>query len=278
MHRLQARVRTWAELTEDLLLSPAAGGDTDRIAALLTSGFGAESVSLNRREPDGRHALTLWTVDRDRLPVLDAVQLAVATHPDLLDHHPLLRWFGMTGTVQPQSLGRVPLDRVAGPGTPAVLEVLETLDIRQQLALPVMVAGREHEAFVLARPGTRDFADDDLLLASLVQGFLRVLRLQARVLAPHAAAPDAATVTERERAVLLLAAEGRTAAGIAHALGMAPRTAEKHLERAYRKLGVRDRVSAVRVGQESGVLPAPRAALGIPTPRQGHRAVRLVGA
>ena len=53
-------------------------------------------------------------------------------------------------------------------------------------------------------------------------------------------------ITPREVAVLSFCAEGMTTASAARRLGISPRTAEKHLENAYRKLGVQDRVSALR--------------------------------
>jgi DNA-binding NarL/FixJ family response regulator len=52
-------------------------------------------------------------------------------------------------------------------------------------------------------------------------------------------------LTERERAVLLLVAQGRTNRAIGHALEVSPRTVAKHLEHVYRKLDVSCRVQAV---------------------------------
>jgi DNA-binding NarL/FixJ family response regulator len=52
-------------------------------------------------------------------------------------------------------------------------------------------------------------------------------------------------LTERERAVLALVAEGRTNRAIGHALELSPRTVAKHLEHVYRKLDVSCRVQAV---------------------------------
>lgn len=60
-------------------------------------------------------------------------------------------------------------------------------------------------------------------------------------------------LTERELAVLLLVAEGRTNRAIGHALEVSPRTVAKHLENAYRKLDVSCRVQAV-----AHLIPQPR--------------------
>jgi DNA-binding NarL/FixJ family response regulator len=61
-------------------------------------------------------------------------------------------------------------------------------------------------------------------------------------------------LTGRELAVLRLLADGHTGFGIARRLGMAPRTVDKHLENAYRKLGVHDRLTAVRVAAGLGLV------------------------
>jgi DNA-binding CsgD family transcriptional regulator len=52
-------------------------------------------------------------------------------------------------------------------------------------------------------------------------------------------------LTQREREVLALVAEGCTNQAIGHALEVSPRTVAKHLEHAYRKLEVSGRVQAV---------------------------------
>jgi ATP/maltotriose-dependent transcriptional regulator MalT len=52
-----------------------------------------------------------------------------------------------------------------------------------------------------------------------------------------------------------LVAEGRTAAAVARRLQIAERTVHEHLQHAYAKLGVSDRVSAVLRAHAAGVLP-----------------------
>jgi DNA-binding NarL/FixJ family response regulator len=66
--------------------------------------------------------------------------------------------------------------------------------------------------------------------------------------------------------VLHLMADGLTAVAIGHRLSMSPRTVEKHLQSVYRKLDVRDRVSAVREAQ----------ALGFIRPLSPERRLRLL--
>ena len=61
-------------------------------------------------------------------------------------------------------------------------------------------------------------------------------------------------LTEREREVLAVAAEGLTAREIAERLGVRERTVTTHLGRIYGKLGVGTRVAAIRVAALSGLV------------------------
>ena len=61
-------------------------------------------------------------------------------------------------------------------------------------------------------------------------------------------------LTEREREVLSVAAEGLTARQIAGRLGVRERTVTTHLGRIYGKLGVGTRVAAIRVAARSGLV------------------------
>jgi DNA-binding NarL/FixJ family response regulator len=62
------------------------------------------------------------------------------------------------------------------------------------------------------------------------------------------------TLTEREREVLSVAAEGLTAREIAERLGVRERTVTTHLARIYGKLGVRNRLSAIRAATRAGLV------------------------
>lgn len=63
-------------------------------------------------------------------------------------------------------------------------------------------------------------------------------------------------VTERERSVLALAAQGLTARQIANRLGLSERTVTTHLDHIYRKLGVSGRVAAISEGARLGLVAA----------------------
>jgi DNA-binding NarL/FixJ family response regulator len=61
-------------------------------------------------------------------------------------------------------------------------------------------------------------------------------------------------LTEREREVLSVAAEGLTARQIADRLGVRERTVTTHLARIYGKLGVGTRLAAIRLAARSGLV------------------------
>jgi ATP/maltotriose-dependent transcriptional regulator MalT len=61
-------------------------------------------------------------------------------------------------------------------------------------------------------------------------------------------------LTARELEVLRLVARGFTAVACGHVLRISPATVRKHLEHAYDKLGVHDRLLAVERARQLGVL------------------------
>lgn len=61
-------------------------------------------------------------------------------------------------------------------------------------------------------------------------------------------------LTDREREVLVVAAEGLTARQIATRLGVRERTITTHLARIYGKLGVGSRLAAIRLAAQSGLV------------------------
>ncbi len=90
---------------------------------------------------------------------------------------------------------------------------------------------------------------DNYLSPSIPEHLLRASEAPEKVTAdPYG------TLTERERQVFQLVAEGKTAAQIARALFISPRTAELHRGRVMDKLGVRNQSELVLFAVRQGVL------------------------
>jgi DNA-binding NarL/FixJ family response regulator len=68
------------------------------------------------------------------------------------------------------------------------------------------------------------------------------------------AEPERPVLTERERAVLVAVAAGKTSAQISQELWITEHTTKFHLTRIYRKLGVPNRAAAVRYAIEAGIV------------------------
>jgi DNA-binding CsgD family transcriptional regulator len=99
--------------------------------------------------------------------------------------------------------------------------------------------------------GDREFSERDRTVLRLLYPYL-LNAARAREARP--AVRDAAqSLSARERQVLAELARGRTSRGIGEALGISPRTVDKHLERIFEKLGVRTRAAAVAIALGPGL-------------------------
>ncbi|MDP9791813.1 DNA-binding CsgD family transcriptional regulator [Catenuloplanes nepalensis] len=97
-------------------------------------------------------------------------------------------------------------------------------------------------------------------LSAEVTTLARRLGLRGTVAGFAPAAPGAQLLTEREREVLRLVAEGLSNARIAAQLYISPKTASVHVSRIIAKLEVANRVEAAAVAHRLGLLDAPPAA------------------
>ena len=257
--------REWLELVGHVLVTPLTVLPEDRIAAALTATFDASACCFHNR-PDPR-----TVIQRIYPPTMfsTAVQAEwVRLSIEAPTCHPLVRYYLATGDLAPQQVADVP-SSLAGPRARAQwAELSRGHGIEHQLAIPLPPSSEGPRWFVLGRPET--FAEERMRLARRVQMLIAGLDRQAAALRHwqrRATQPDAGAVasdvrlTPRELSVLMLVSDGLTAAAVARRLVVAERTVHKHLERAYAKLGVSDRVSAVLRAHRLGILPEPALAM-----------------
>ncbi len=104
-----------------------------------------------------------------------------------------------------------------------------------------------------------------VFLALVAAGFLglgiwvgwRLFRGEPRagVFTPNERAQSSLGITEREREVLLLLADGRSNKEIAARLGLSPNTVKTHVARLFAKLKVVRRTEAILLARELELLP-----------------------
>jgi two-component system, NarL family, response regulator NreC len=151
------------------------------------------------------------------------------------------------------------------------LEVLKQVRHRSPKTRMVVLSMQSAEPYVVEafRSGAtgyvlKDSAPDELIYA------IRQALIDVRYLSPKLpdrliiamtepagrAEPDAyESLTDREREVFQMAAEGKTAAEIARILSISPRTAELHRGRMMNKLGLRSQTDLVRHAVKRGIVP-----------------------
>ncbi|GIU98286.1 MAG: DNA-binding response regulator [Actinomycetota bacterium] len=133
----------------------------------------------------------------------------------------------------------------------------------------ILAMGANAEPAAISRAlflGADGFVDKNLDPVEFLQALRAAARGEMVLAAPPSVALGAVArtldrrrelevrLTEREREVLEVAAEGLTARQIADRLGVRERTVTTHLARIYGKLGVGNRLSAIRVAARSGLV------------------------
>jgi DNA-binding NarL/FixJ family response regulator len=141
--------------------------------------------------------------------------------------------------------------------TPARVLVLTTFD-RDEIVYDAMKAGASGFLLKSVPPAKladaiRTVADGDALLAPTVTRRL-VEQFVSRPSPGNATPPEVAQLTEREREVLQLIARGRSNAEIAAGLVVSEATVKTHVNRVFSKLSLRDRVQAVVLAYETGLV------------------------
>jgi DNA-binding NarL/FixJ family response regulator len=178
---------------------------------------------------------------------LEAVRLAIGLHPDVLIVDVMMP--GLSGLeVTRQVCQRLPSTRV----------------------LVLSMSGNEAHVLEALRSGATGYVLKNVSLIELMQAVHSVaagrrylslplseliFEVQAQRVEIDEIVDPYETLTTREREVLHLAAEGRTNAEIAAALGISPRTVETHRGNLMRKLGLRTLTDLIRYALRRGILP-----------------------
>jgi two-component system response regulator NreC len=152
------------------------------------------------------------------------------------------------------------------------LEVVRQLKREQSPTKVVILSMHADEPYVMEalRNGACGYVLKDCTAADLVQAVRTVAAgrrylspvLQERALTGYVEHPGASdldvyeTLTNRERLVFQLAAEGKTSGEIATALFISPRTAETHRANLMRKLSLRSQTDLVRFAIRRGIIAA----------------------
>lgn len=181
----------------------------------------------------------------------EAIRLAGETRPDVI----------LMDVRMPGTDGVAATARLTGAENPPKIIILTTYDLEEPL-------------YAALRAGASGFLLKDVRPADLVEA-IRVVAGGEALLAPTATrrlldrfvatdvTPPAPTgrlreLTEREREVLALLARGASNAEIAGRLVVTEATVKTHVSAILRKLGVRDRVQAVVLAYDLGLVrPRP---------------------
>jgi len=177
---------------------------------------------------------------------LEAVQLVEKLRPNVL----------VVDLVMPELNGREVLKQVKerSPTTCCIVLSMQSADIYVVEALKAGALG-----YVLKETGPSELVN---ALHQVISG-QRYLSpgiseesIDALLETTQKSTPDPyQTLTNREREVFQMAAEGKTATEIAKILSISPRTAELHRGRMMSKLGLRSQTELVRYAVKRGITP-----------------------
>lgn len=132
-------------------------------------------------------------------------------------------------------------------------EVCERLREESPITRVLLISGAGRIAPHAARAaGASGFISKDWGAVDVARA-VRMVGLGMTVFEPQSERP-ASELSEREREVLDLVAEGATNREIAGRLFLSPHTVKEHTSAVYRKLGVRNRAEAVQRAQRLGLL------------------------
>jgi DNA-binding CsgD family transcriptional regulator len=200
------------------------------------------TVNFSEVAADGRHATTVAREDRLMEPD------AVAAYLELRDQHPAGRRLRDAGAApRPLAISQV-TDEETFRAANLYRGLYRQLGMLDQLLVPI--AAQDRTVTLAIGRAAWGFTRQELQLAGLLQRVITTAHHwqleRERLLGggPDAEGDLLAALTRRQAEVMRLVLSGRTNDGVARDLGISTRTVAKHLEAAYRRLGVRTRSEA----------------------------------
>jgi DNA-binding NarL/FixJ family response regulator len=183
----------------------------------------------------------------------EALELTRAHHPDIV-----LMDIRMPGTDGLAATSAICADPELAATRVLILTTFETEDyVAQALRAGASgFLGKDVTADTLLA-GLRTVASGEALLSPAATRTLITNFLMSPAPDAHLAPPQRLSeLTDREREVMGLAAEGRSNTEIAEILTLSPLTVRTHIHRAMMKLGARDRAQLVVIAYQTGLVQA----------------------
>ena len=255
--------REWLDFVSDLVSRPLLRWPDEQVTRLLIETFDATAGAFFVQTEDSPLQMRQWPPE---LFVERRAELYDWTvHEAPLDH-PLLRYYLGTGDIRAMQVDDVPAPFADARCMSRFHELIRYFlseDVRVQVSIPLTMSPRVNRALLIGRADRLTVEEVQLsrrlqrLLASLDRQISTFSRWSSRCGPGAADAVRAVHLTPREIAVLELLSAGLTAASIGRRLHIAEGTVHKHLQHCYAKLGVTDRLAAVRKAQHIGLLLRP---------------------
>ncbi|WP_239342440.1 helix-turn-helix transcriptional regulator [Frankia sp. CiP3] len=157
-----------------------------------------------------------------------------------MHRHPLIRRYVNTSDRRPLAVtDLVPLLR--WKSSAAGSDIHAALDFYDHIAIPMESPRGTMRSFALGRSDGGPFTGQERQLVLALHPLLAAMDDKARQLRQQ----TPASLTPREEQILQMVRTGLTSRRIGARLRLSPRTVEKHLQSAYSKLGVTNRIDAI---------------------------------
>jgi DNA-binding CsgD family transcriptional regulator len=184
-----------------------------------------------------------------RWPANEAAERALGRHVAGLDHPVLLAIRAGRGqeVIRTSDL----MDARSRRRSATFSDLYRVMGVRYQLVFPATrISAGTASTWALHRRSL-DFDDDEVDLAARLAPLLAMVDRGVWPTTPSSS--EAEVLTPRETQILRLLGSGMTTVQIGYAERISARTAAKHIEHIYAKLGVHDRVSAARAAVRLGL-------------------------